>query len=242
MSEEIHASFWEHLEELRWVFIRALIAVLVGLCLSLYFSSDLIQFILSQVPNAKLFLFSPVEGFIAVFRLSFWLGLLATSPYWIFALIRFLTPALRENEKGWLPAFFLLSGILITLGLLLCIHVTLPLATQYLFEFNQTIGTNLWGFSSFLDFALMLLFAHGVAFESGAVLFFLIHVRILDGAMLAKKRRHAIVTSLVIGALLTPPDVLTQICVAIPLILFYELAILYSKVRKPVAITSPEHE
>ena len=240
MSEEIHASFWDHLEELRWVFIRVLIIVLLGLGLSLYFSSDLIQLILTQVPNTKVFLFSPVEGFIAVFRLSFWLGTLATSPYWIFSLIRFLMPALRENEKGWLPAFFFLSVIFITLGLLLCIHVTLPLATQYLFEFNQTIGTNLWGFSSFLDFALMLLFAHGVAFEIGALLFFLIHIRILDGKTLAKKRRHAIVTSLVIGALLTPPDVLTQLCVALPLILFYELAIIYSKARKATIIL-PEH-
>jgi sec-independent protein translocase protein TatC len=239
MSEEIHASFWDHLEELRWVFIRALLAILVGLCISFYFSSDLIQFILSQVPNAKVFLFSPVEGFIAVFRLSFWLGALGTSPYWIFAVIRFLKPALRENERSWLPLFFLLSGLFIGLGFLLCVNVTLPLATQYLFDFNQTIGVNLWGFSSFLDFALMLLFSHGVAFEIGAVLFFLIHVRVLDGDMLAKKRRHAMVTSLVIGALLTPPDVLTQVCVALPLILFYELAILYGKLRQKA--TLPEH-
>lgn len=239
MSEEVHASFWDHLEELRWVFIRALIAIILGLTLSLYFSQDLIQFIESQVPMAKLYLFSPIEGFIAVFRLSFWLGALGTSPYWVFALIRFLKPALRENEKNWLPVFFVLSALFITLGLCLCIKLTIPLATQYLFEFNQSIGTNLWGFSSFLDFALMLLFAHGVAFEIGAVLFFLIHVRVLDGVMLAKKRRHAIVTSLVIGALLTPPDVLTQLCVALPLIAFYELAILYSKFRKQV--TLPEH-
>lgn len=240
MSEEIHASFWEHIEELRWVFIRALIAILVGLGISFYYSHDLIQFILSQVPNAKVFLFSPVEGFIAVFRLSFWLGLLGTSPYWIYAIIRFLRPALRENERSWLPLFFCLSGLFISLGFLLCIHVTLPLATKYLFDFNQTIGVNLWGFSSFLDFALMLLFSHGVAFELGAVLFFLIHVRVLDGDTLAKKRHHAIVASLVIGALLTPPDVLTQVSVAFPLILFYELAILYSKVRKQ-AVTLREH-
>lgn len=239
MSEEIHASFWEHLEELRWVFIRALLAILIGLAISFYFSHDLIQFMLSQVPNAKVFLFSPIEGFIAVFRLSFWLGLLGTSPYWIFALIRFLKPALRENERSWLPGFFLLSGIFIALGFMLCVNVTLPLATQYLFEFNQTIGVNLWGFSSFLDFALMLLFSHGAAFEIGAVLFFLIHVRVLDGEMLAKKRRHAIVTSLVIGALLTPPDVLTQVCVALPLIVFYELAIFYSKLRRKAIL--PAH-
>lgn len=239
MSEEIHASFWDHLEELRWVFIRTLIAILVGLGISFYYSTDLIQFILSQVPNAKVFLFSPVEGFIAVFRLSFWIGLLGTSPYWIFAVIRFLKPALRENERSWLPGFFLLSGLFISLGFLLCVNVTLPLATQYLFNFNQTIGVNLWGFSSFLDFALMLLFSHGVAFEMGAVLFFLIHVRVLDGNMLAKKRRHAVVASLVIGALLTPPDVLTQVCVALPLILFYELAILYGTLRQEV--TLPEH-
>ncbi len=239
MTEDIHASFWDHLEELRWVFIRALGVILSGVVISFYFANDLIHLLLSQVPGAKVFLFSPIEGFIAVFRLSFWLSLLGTSPYWIFAIIRFLLPALRKNERSWLPGFFLLSALFISLGFLLCLTLTLPLATQYLFDFNREIGVNLWGFSSFLDFTLMLLFSHGIAFEIGAVLFFLIHVRILDGHMLAKKRRHAIVVSLVIGALLTPPDVLTQICVALPLILFYELAILYSKLRQKNLTTEP---
>lgn len=228
MSEEIHASFWDHVEELRSIFIRTLAVILLGLGLAFYYHENLTDLLVASLPETELFLFSPIEGFIALFRLSFWTGVLGTSPYWISGVVRFLKPALRGKEKEWLPLFFILSFVFIASGLVFCLKVTLPIAAEYLFTFNRSIGINLWGFSAYLDFALMLLFSHGAAFEIGALLFFLIHARIIDGAMLKKKRRHAIVASLIIGALLTPPDVLTQIAVALPLILFYELAILYS--------------
>jgi sec-independent protein translocase protein TatC len=228
MNEEIHASFWDHLEELRAVLIRIFVFLFIGLSIALYFHQEMVQLVLSLLPGTPLFLFSPAEGFIAVFRLSFWLGLLGSSPFWLGSLIRFFLPGLRGSEKKWLPAFILLSILFIGIGMFLCLIGTLPLATEYLFTFNQTIGSNLWGFGAYLDFVLMLLFAHGCAFEMGAVLFFLIHIGAISGETLAKKRRHAIVASLIIGAVLTPPDVLTQLCIALPLMGFYECAILYS--------------
>lgn len=227
MSEaEEYASFWEHLQELRSSLIYSLLAILTGMGIALYFHQELIYYFLHS-DHQELFFFSPVEGFIAVFRFSFWVGVLGTSPFWISAILRFVKPALRGKEKEWLPFFCLLSALFIFAGFIVCFKMTLPFAVQYLFQFNQTIGGNLWGFSAYLDFVLMLLFSHGAAFELGALLIFLIHSGILKGEFLAKKRRHAIVASLIIGALLTPPDVFTQIAIAFPLIAFYELAILY---------------
>jgi sec-independent protein translocase protein TatC len=228
MSDEIHATFWQHVDDLRAVLIRALLVILLGMAFAFYFHQEMIQFLVETLPGANLYVFSPAEGFIALFRLSFWLGVLGTSPFWISGILRYLMPALKNEEKSWLPLFFALSTVFIASGFCLCLFLTLPLASQYLYAFNQSIGPNMWGFSAYLDFVLMLIFSHGIAFEIGAVLFFLIHLGILTGEQLAKKRRHAIVASLMIGAILTPPDVLTQILVAGPLILFYELAIVYS--------------
>lgn len=230
MSDEIHASFWTHLEELRAVLIRSLSAVVLGLITTLYFQENILNILM---PEQSLFLFSPAEGFIAIFKLSFWLGLLGTSPYWVGGIIRFIRPALRGKGKVDLPGFFLLSLFFITCGLAFCKWMTLPLAIDYLFTFNQTVGTNLWGFSAYLDFLLMLFLAHGVAFELGAIMFFLVHKGLLHWSELAKKRRHNVVASLILGALLTPPDVLTQVLVAVPLVGFYELAILYGRLLHP---------
>lgn len=228
MSEGL-ATFWEHVEELRSVIIRAFVGILCGVAVSFYFHQEIVRFLIQHTPNAELFLFGPVDGFIAVFRLSFWLGVLGTSPYWLSGLIRFVTPAFKKDEKRWVPVFFLLSGLFISIGCVICIKFTLPLASNYLYAFNGEIGSNLWGFTAYLDFVLMLLFSHGIAFELGALLLFLIHLEILNGAFLVEKRRHAMVGALVVGALLTPPDILTQLFIAIPLYGFYELGILYSR-------------
>lgn len=224
---EVHASFWEHLDELRTVLIRSFLAIFCTFLIALYFSDALI----SALPHTELFLFSPVEGFIAVFRLCFWLAILGASPYWLWALIRFLMPALKAEEQNSLPLFFFLSLIFILCGLYICHAITLPIANQYLMSFNALYGQNLWGFGAYLDFVLMLFFAHGAVFEMGALLLFLVHQGIIRSSALAEKRRHAIVGSLIIGALLTPPDILTQICLAVPLFAFYELAIFYGKTK-----------
>lgn len=226
MSDEIHASFWEHLEELRGVLARSLLVILAGLAVSFYYHRELLDLLFLN-PESTFYLFSPVEGFIAIFRLSFWIGLLGTSPYWMLSLLCFLQPALRDRERSWIPLFFALSFAFISLGVLICHYITLPLASSYLFTFNQSVGLNMWGFSAYLDFVLMLFFSHGIAFELGAILLFLIHKGLITSDQLRTKRRQAIVASLVIGALLTPPDVLTQLAIAIPLMGFYELAILY---------------
>lgn len=230
MTDEISATFWEHIEELRSVLIRALLSILIGLSLALYYSNETLAFIKSTLPNLPLALFSPQEGFLSTFKLAFWLGFLATSPYWTWGILRFLIPGLRGKIKVMLPGFLFLSFLFIATGLALCLFLTLPLANQYFYEFNSSIGTNIWSFGAYVDFILMLLFAHGTAFEIGALLLLLIHIGALKWETLAAKRRHAIVVSLIVGALLTPPDVLTQILIALPLLGFFELAILYGKV------------
>jgi sec-independent protein translocase protein TatC len=228
---DISAPFWEHVSELRAVLLKALFAILLGLLTALYFSDEALAFIKSTL-NLPLSLFSPQEGFLALFKIAFWIGFLGTSPYWILGILRFIQPALRGKIKRLLPGFTFLSLLFITSGITLCLFVTLPLANQFFYDFNRSIGNNLWGFEAYVDFLLLLIFAHGTAFEIGALLLLLIHMGVLHWKTLAEKRRHAALFSLIMGALLTPPDILTQLLIAIPLMGFYELAILYGKMRQ----------
>lgn len=230
-EEEVNATFWEHVSELRAVLLRSIFAILLGVSVALYFSHETLSFIKATLPMPAS-LFSPQEGFLALFKASFWIGFLGTSPYWILGILRFIKPALKGEIRSLLPGFTFLSLLFISSGIALCLFVSLPLANQFFFDFNQSIGTNLWGFAAYIDYMFLLVFAHGTAFEIGALLLLLIHTGILHWKTLAEKRRHAALFSLIIGALLTPPDVLTQLIIALPLMGFFELAILYGKIRQ----------
>lgn len=220
-----------HLEELRSLLIKTLVLIGVATFTAFYFSEIIIDLFLKTIPppQGKLAVFSPQEGFFSLCKLSFWIAALGTSPLWVSLLLQFLRPALKKSEKKLLYPFIALSFLFISLGLFFCFRWTLPLANSYLFSFNLPFSENLWGLASYIDFAFLLLFAHGIAFEIGAILLFLIHLKVLSSKEMGKKRRHAAIAALILGALLTPPDVPSQLMVALPLYTFFEIAILYGK-------------
>lgn len=191
----------------------------------------------STVPLNELVIFGPIEGMSITLKICLWMGLVASSPFWLYCLMQFISPALRREEKRAVTPFFGLSLLFLTAGFLFAYYLTIPLANHYLLAFNNGIGQNLWGLSAYLDYTLALILANGLAFELCVVLLFLVHFSVLSPEGMAAKRRHVIVGAFIVGALLTPPDVLTQFMMAIPLLLLYEVAIAYGRFRK--RITSP---
>lgn len=181
------------------------------------------------IDHPPLILLGPLDGMITAFKLSLWIGIVGTSPFWIFALLRFMAPGLEVAEKKLLGIFLGLSFISMGMGLFFGWNVTIPVANQYLQAFNGSIGTNLWTLASYLDYTFVLLVANAFAFELGLGLLFLVHIGVLSKDSLVAKRRHAILAAFILGALLTPPDIMTQILVALPLITLYESAILYAR-------------
>ena len=182
-------------------------------------------------PDSNLFILGPLDGLFIAMKVSIWIGFLGTAPIWVLILLRFIAPALRREEKKLLIPFLLSSMVAIICGITFAFFVTVPIANQYLSAFNQQIGTNLWSLQNYLDYTLFLMLANGFAFETGAVGVFLIRLGMISAEPMIAKRRHAIVGSFILGALLTPPDILTQFMLAIPLILIYEALILYAKVH-----------
>jgi sec-independent protein translocase protein TatC len=179
---------------------------------------------------AQLAIFSPLEGMLASLKVSFWVGLVGTSPIWLYFILQFILPALHSQEKSLVAPFLLLSGLFLTAGGLFAYFVTIPLANIYLQSFNNAIGMNLWGLSSYLDYTLILILANALACEISVLLLFAVHYGFVSAEVLISKRKHMIVAAFILGALLTPPDILTQFMLAIPLIALYELAIIYAKI------------
>lgn len=183
----------------------------------------------------SLIVLGPLEGMLIAFKTSLWIGSVGTSPIWLLFLLQFVVPALRKEEKRLIVPFLATSALLIGLGLSVAYFVTIPIANTYLSNFNSVVGLNMWSLSHYLDYTLFLLLANGIAFEFFAVGLFAVHLRVITTSQMVASRRYAIVAAFVLGALLTPPDVLTQLMLAIPLIALYECTILYSRIlpQKP---------
>ena len=255
-------SFWEHVEEFRLTLIRILLVILVGFGFSLFFYQQIFELLTtpliesshalanninvsiehseypaqvnqqSQAVNSPLYVFSPTEGLVTTFRVSFWVAAVVMSPIWLFFVLQFIGPAFKANhQKAFFP-FLILSCCFLSMGILFGYFVTIPLANGYLQAFNSGLGVNLWSLSSYLDYTLLLLLANGFVFELSVILLFLVHFGFLTEESLKKKRPFMVVFSFVLAAVLTPPDVFSQVLMAIPLLVFYEFSILYSKFYK----------
>ena len=185
-----------------------------------------------EIKGEGLYLFSPAEGLITALKISLWTAFLFTAPIWIIPLFLFILPALHSHEKRLIIPFFSTLSFFMGAGIWMALQFTLPITNHYFLDYNRDIGTNLWGLSNYLDYTVTLIFAHGVGFELIGVLFLLVHYQLIDLDFLKSKRRHVIVISLILGAILTPPDVLSQLLVAMPLYFGYELILLYGSLRK----------
>jgi sec-independent protein translocase protein TatC len=179
-------------------------------------------------PTNKLIILGPLEGFLVTIKTCFWIGLVGSSPIWLLFITQFIAPALTTKERRLILPFIIVSLFFLTLGFAFAFFITIPLANQYLFSFNNEIGINQWTLSHYVDYTTSLLLANGLAFELCVIFLFLVHLNILTATILINKRRHMIVASFILGALLTPPDILTQFMMAIPLIVLFEIVIAYA--------------
>lgn len=185
-----------------------------------------------EIKEESLYLFSPAEGLIMALKISLWLGILFTAPLWLIPLIVFIMPALYAHERKIILPVLLTLASFMAAGILIALQLTLPLTNHYFLNYNQEIGTNLWGLANYIDYSLTLILAHGIGFELIAILLLLVHYRFIDLDFLKSKRRHVFVISLIVGAILTPPDIFSQLVLALPLYLGFELILIYGSLRK----------
>ncbi len=224
--------FLEHLEDLRRTLLKSLAAVAVGFCVMLPLAPHILVFLerglRGVVADPERFLRSlQVSGALVVtMRIAFWAGLMASLPFVLYFVGMFVLPALRQREKVWARRAVLFGGGLFFLGVVLGYVVILPAAVRIMLGWHAWLGIRPeWTVTSYTAFAVQLLIAFGLAFELPVVIIVLGRLGILTSGLLRKRRRYVIVGVLVLAMLLTPPDVFTQLVMAVPMILLYELCI-----------------
>lgn len=220
----------DHLEELRDRLVRIVAAVFIGFLACYGFAEDLFNILLEPLkpllPEGSTLIFTSLpEGFFTYVKLSAVAGIFVASPYIFYQIWKFTAPALYEHERKILVPLALISSLFFSSGAVFGYMVVFPFAFEFFMGFGSDIIKPLPSLKEYLSFTLKLLIAFGVAFELPLFIFFLAKLGIVTAKMLRKFRKYAILLSFMASALLTPPDVVSQILMAGPLVILYELGI-----------------
>lgn len=225
-------SFFEHLEELRNRLVVAAAAVGVGFLVGVAYAKEIFSWLLKPLlaglpPQSPLIFTGVMEGFMTYLKVAFFFGVFVASPVVLYEMWAFVAPGLHRHEKRLALPFILGSLFCFLGGGAFGYYVVFPMVFKYLIgEFSTGLIRAMPSISEYLSFSMTLLVIFGAVFELPPVLLLLAWIGVVDGAMLARYRRHAIVAIFAASAVLTPTtDALTMTLMAVPLCLLYELSI-----------------
>ncbi|RVT91223.1 twin-arginine translocase subunit TatC [Sphingomonas crocodyli] len=231
--DESKAPLLDHLLELRRRLLIAVgaLAVCFGVCL--YFARPIFAFLVQPLLRAgqgKLIYTQIFEAFFVEIKVAFFAAMMLAFPVIANQLWQFVAPGLYKNEKRALLPFLFATPILFLTGAALAYYVAIPVALHFLLGFQGNLGgvqqEALPAVGNYLSFVMQFLFGFGLSFLLPVVLMLLERAGIVTRAQLVGARRYAIVGAFAIAAVLTPPDIGSQLLLAIPLVILYELALI----------------
>ena len=242
MSEASPMTFWDHLDELRTVIIRSLVITVLGAVVAFCLkdqlfavvlaprTSDFITYRLLGVEPFSIHLMNTglTEQFMIHMKTAFFAGVLVASPYIVYLLFRFISPALYDNERRYATALVSSGYLMFMLGTLLNYFLIFPLTVKFLgtYQVSEDVA-NMLTLQSYMDTLLMMSLVMGIVFELPVVSWLLGRMGLLNAPMMRTWRKHAIVAILIVSAIITPTtDAFTLFVVALPIWLLYELSIL----------------
>ena len=245
MSKDTNeGGFISHLAELRKRLINTLI-FLFGLFIICYLFSDYIYGFLVEpyaaavkddTVDRRLIFTALQETFLTYLKVSFFTAFFFTSPFILIQIWKFVAPGLYEHEKSAIIPYFIVTPVLFLLGGMLVYYLIMPLAIKFFLSFESLgTATNLpiqleAKVNEYLSLVMKLIFAFGLSFQLPVVLSLLARIGIIDSIFLKERRKYVVVMIFAAAAILTPPDPITQIGLAIPLLLLYELSIISVKI------------
>ena len=230
--DDSRAPLLDHLIELRRRLLvsAAWLALAFGGCL--YFARPIFAFLVQPLLKAgqnRIIYTDVFEAFFVDVKVAFFAAIMVAFPMLATQLWKFVAPGLYRNEKKALLPFLLMTPLLFGLGAALAYYVAMPIALTFLLGFEGNVGgvqqEALPGVGNYMSFVTKFMFGFGVAFLTPVLLMLLERAGIVTRAQLISGRRYAIVIAFVIAAVLTPPDIISQLLLAIPLVLLYELAL-----------------
>ncbi len=254
--QEAEMSFLDHLEQLRWHILRAAVsifvfAILIFMARSFVFETIIFGPLKDWFPTYRFFCmigesmcFGPPdlrivprvlgEQFLVHITTSAILGFICSFPYVFFEIWRFVKPGLYAKEQKYTRGVVFICSVLFMTGVVFGYFIIAPFALNFLG--NYTVGViaeNTTSLASYVSYMTMFTLPTGVVFELPIVVYFLSKIGLITPQFMKQYRRHAIVIILILAAIITPPDVVTQFLIGVPIYLLYEISILVSKRVQP---------
>lgn len=231
--EEKEMTFLEHLEELRWRIIYSFIGVVIGTIIAWVFIDFLVEEVLlrpAKESGVSLQNLKPFGQIFLYFQIALIAGLIISIPNVFYQFWKFISPALRKQERRYILAIVIFSTICFLGGIAFAYFVMLPLALSFAAQFGTQTIKNEFAVDEYMSIIISVMLAAGLVFELPMLSFFLSKLGILKPSFMRKYRKHSIVIILIAAAVLTPgTDPVSQVILAVPLVLLYEISILVSK-------------
>jgi sec-independent protein translocase protein TatC len=250
-------SFLDHLEELRWHILKSLSAIaILGVVLFIFqewmfntiifgpTKGDFITYralcalskslglgetICFTSPEFKMQATTFGEPFVTSIKVAFWMGLVIAFPLILREIWKFISPGLYDKERNAARGMVTICSALFLLGVLFGYFVLAPFSIRFLVGYTIPGVTNIPTMSSYLNYLIMFTIPIGLVFELPVVVYFLARIGLITGNDMRSYRRHAIVVILIVAGIITPPDVVSQMMVTIPLYILYEVSIVIAK-------------
>lgn len=242
MSEEGEMSFLEHLEELRWRIIKSAIGVVVGGIIAGVFINWIMDNVLLLPatltnPPLKLQNIKPFGQFSLYMEVIIVGGIILSIPNLIYQFWKFIEPALKPSEGKYIKSIVIFSSLCFIGGITFAYFVLLPTALEFFANFGSSVISNNIAIDEYFSFIISTMLAAGVVFELPMVSFFLSKIGILKPEFMRKYRKHALIIILLLAGILTPsPDITSQLLLAVPLFILYEISILICKLSQKKSI------
>lgn len=249
-TDDENMTLMDHFRELRARLIKIFVFILIGFIACYAFSGHIADILYKPLidalphgssPSSIIFTGVP-EAFFIRMKIAFVTGIFLTSPLIFYQIWAFIAPGLYNEERVFIVPVAIFSAFFFVCGGLFCYYVVFPNAFKFFMSFSEGPFKAMPSMSEYFSFALQLIFAFGLIFELPLFVFFLSRLGIVNAAKMRKFRRYAILISFVVAAVLTPPDAISQLLMAGPMIILYEFSIFIALVFGKKPKTKPEEE
>ncbi|MDY0364438.1 MAG: twin-arginine translocase subunit TatC [Arcobacteraceae bacterium] len=229
-----------HIAELRTRLINIVIAIVVGFFICFAFYEPILEWMMvpakEALPaNSQMVAVEIQETFFTAMKVAFFGGFVMMLPFIFWQIWLFLAPGLYDNEKKLIVPFVFFATLMFLVGASFAYYFVVPVGFDFLIGFGSTVVTVLPSIGMYVGFFTKLMIGFGIAFELPVITFFLAKIGLVDDSMLKKFFRYAIVLIFLLSAVLTPPDVISQLLMAIPLTALYGISIYIAKIFNPAS-------
>lgn len=226
--EDKQLTLVEHLSELRKRIIIIFIAIILGAAVSYKYIDIIIEYMVRPAAKLEFIYLSPPELFIAYIKIAITVGIIISSPISLMQIWLFVKPGLKKNERRYLLLALYMGIVFFLVGAIFAYFTIIPITIEFFTQVSVEQIAPLFSFDSYLSFISSLLFSFGLVFELPLLIILLTQMNLVTANTLKKYRKIVILLIFIVAAILTPPDVVSQILLALPMVFLYELSILIS--------------